>query len=65
MTFWHLSGNKSQDAADWWGSKYGFIFGGFLGADSTRKKSVSGNNSKRTAFFEEDQENLYKLVQVL
>ncbi|KAK4746046.1 hypothetical protein SAY87_012358 [Trapa incisa] len=65
----HISideGNKSCVTADWWGSKHGFVFGGFLGADSTCKQSLSGKdsgNNKRTAFFEEDQENLYKLVQ--
>ncbi|KAK4797044.1 hypothetical protein SAY86_029370 [Trapa natans] len=60
-------GNKNWDTADWWGSKHGFIFGGLLGADSNHKKPLSGkeagNNNKRIAFFEEDQENLYKLVQ--
>ncbi|RDX80163.1 hypothetical protein CR513_39321 [Mucuna pruriens] len=52
---------------EWWGYKYGFVSGGFLGAGSKKKKSmVSGsvkNRAERTAFFEEDQENLYNLVQ--
>lgn len=52
---------------DWWGYKYGFISGGFLGAESKKKKSMmSGsakNRAERTAFYEEDQENLYNLVQ--
>ncbi|KAJ0619293.1 putative G-patch domain-containing protein [Helianthus annuus] len=52
---------------DWWGYKYGFVSGGFLGAQSRRKKSSltedDQNCNKRTAFYEEDQENLYKLVQ--
>ncbi|OWM72087.1 hypothetical protein CDL15_Pgr017970 [Punica granatum] len=70
ITQTHVSnseGKKSQDVAEWWGSKHGFVFGGFLGAGATRKKSAfikeAGNKNERTAFFEEDQENLYKLVQ--
>nr|KJB52199.1 hypothetical protein B456_008G250200 [Gossypium raimondii] len=51
---------------EWWGHKYGFISGGFLG-ESTRKKSNKTGECKilngRTVFFEDDQENLYKLVQ--
>lgn len=48
---------------DWWGFKYGFVSGGLLGAESRRKlKNV--NPQERTAFHEDDQENLYKLVQV-
>ena len=45
---------------EWWGHK--FVSGGFLGAESRRKKSLP--TTKRAAFHEEDQENLYKLVQV-
>lgn len=48
---------------DWWGFKYGFVSGGFLGAES-RRKLKNGNLQERTAFHEDDQENLYKLVQV-
>lgn len=51
---------------DWWGYKYGFVSGGFLGAES-RRRLKSENTQKcneRTVFFEADQENLYKLVQV-
>ncbi|KAF7828224.1 PIN2/TERF1-interacting telomerase inhibitor 1-like [Senna tora] len=52
---------------DWWGYKHGFVSGGLLGAESKRKKSRTSENTKstteRTAFHEEDQENLYKLVQ--
>ncbi|XP_052209936.1 G-patch domain-containing protein 1 [Diospyros lotus] len=44
---------------EWWGHK--FVSGGFLGAESRRKKSLP--TTKRAAFHEEDQENLYKLVQ--
>lgn len=63
-----MSGNKDQSVSeDWWGHKYGFVSGGLLGA-STKKRSrptdSTQNFNKRTAFFEEDQENLYKLVQV-
>ncbi|GER33042.1 D111/G-patch domain-containing protein [Striga asiatica] len=43
---------------DWWGHKFGFVTGGLLGAESRRKKSHD-----RTTFNEDDQENLYKLVQ--
>ncbi|KAL3743002.1 hypothetical protein ACJRO7_018326 [Eucalyptus globulus] len=60
-------GKPDENLPDWWGSKYGFVSGGFLGARSTRKKIVgskdAGKSYERTAFFEEDQENLYKLVQ--
>ncbi|KAE8706354.1 meiotic recombination protein SPO11-2-like isoform X1 [Hibiscus syriacus] len=60
-------GNKVECVSlDWWGYKYGFVSGGFLG-ESTRKKSiktgVSKKSTERTVFFEDDQENLYKLVQ--
>nr|XP_043612731.1 G-patch domain-containing protein 1-like [Erigeron canadensis] len=52
---------------DWWGNKYGFISGGFLGAQSRRRKSSVTRDTqdphKRTAFHEDDQENLYNLVQ--
>ncbi|XP_050229035.1 G-patch domain-containing protein 1 [Mercurialis annua] len=51
---------------DWWGYKTGFVSGGFLGAQNKRKSNRhrnGENNNERTAFHEEDQENLYKLVQ--
>ncbi|KAF3448619.1 hypothetical protein FNV43_RR09332 [Rhamnella rubrinervis] len=50
---------------DWWGYKYGFISGGFLGAESRRRLKFENTQkcNERTVFFEEDQENLYKLVQ--
>ncbi|KAD5508358.1 hypothetical protein R6Q59_031083 [Mikania micrantha] len=52
---------------DWWGYKNGFVSGGFLGAQSRRRKSSATddaqNGNKRTVFYEEDQENLYKFVQ--
>nr|GMC98165.1 G patch domain-containing protein 4 isoform X1 [Ipomoea batatas] len=51
---------------DWWGHKFGFVSGGFLGAQSRKRKSSTDNQldfSERTMFHEEDQENLYKRVQ--
>ncbi|KAK7251368.1 hypothetical protein RIF29_34497 [Crotalaria pallida] len=52
---------------DWWGHKYGFVSGGLLGAELKKRKSLTSetakNRTERTAFFEEDQENLYNLVQ--
>ncbi|KAJ1411776.1 G-patch domain [Sesbania bispinosa] len=52
---------------EWWGYKYGFVSGGYLGAESKKRKSLMSESAKngleRTAFYEEDQENLYKLVQ--
>ncbi|PIN07895.1 Telomerase elongation inhibitor/RNA maturation protein PINX1 [Handroanthus impetiginosus] len=52
---------------EWWGHKFGFVTGGLLGAESRRKKSllsgIDQNPHKRTTFNEDDQENLYKLVQ--
>ena len=51
---------------EWWGHKYGFVSGGFLG-ELNRKKAIKTGESKnlteRTMFFEDDQENLYNLVQ--
>ncbi|KAK2984581.1 hypothetical protein RJ640_018959 [Escallonia rubra] len=63
-----VEGNEEKEVSpDWWGSKYGFVSGGYLGAKARKKKSLSTdeaqNVNKRTAFHEEDQENLYKLVQ--
>ncbi|XP_057735966.1 G-patch domain-containing protein 1 [Arachis stenosperma] len=52
---------------EWWGYKYGFVSGGFLGAELKKRKSLTSEGAKnrmeRTAFHEEDQENLYNLVQ--
>lgn len=61
-------GNKIEELSpDWWGFKYGFVSGGFLGASSTRRKSLktgdAQKSNERTSFCEDDQENLYKLVQ--
>ncbi|CAI8619500.1 unnamed protein product [Vicia faba] len=52
---------------EWWGLKFGFVSGGLLGAASKKRKSSTSENAKagmaRTPFFEQDQENLYNLVQ--
>lgn len=59
--------NHQVVSPDWWGFKFGFISGGFLGAESRKRKSgqleTGDNNNQRTMFHEEDQENLYNLVQ--
>lgn len=50
---------------DWWGHKYGFVSGGLLGAESRRRLNENSQSCKeRTVFHEQDQENLYNLVQV-
>lgn len=51
-------GNEA-DQMPWWGQKLGFVSGGFLGSKSRAPKSTQ----KRVGFREEDQENLYNLVQ--
>lgn len=59
-------GTVSQaDDVNWWGHKYGFVSGGFLGAKSRKNKSSApaGSSNVRQTFAEEDQENLYNLVQ--
>lgn len=48
---------------NWWGHKYGFVSGGFLGATSRKNRRKDPANVRQT-FAEEDQENLYNLVQV-
>ncbi|CAN8245437.1 unnamed protein product [Cochlearia groenlandica] len=50
-----------EPSPDWWGFKSGFVSGGLLGAKSGKKKSSKTN--KRRMFSEDDQENLYNLVQ--
>lgn len=64
-----MTGSKVEDLPpDWWGFKLGFVSGGLLGAKPAKKKSTrtadTHNRNERAMFFEEDQENLYKLVQV-
>uniref|UniRef100_A0A6M2EHX2 G-patch domain-containing protein n=1 Tax=Populus davidiana TaxID=266767 RepID=A0A6M2EHX2_9ROSI len=65
---WYLGGSKVEYLPpDWWGFKLGFVSGGLLGAKPAKKKSTrtadTHNRNERAMFFEEDQENLYKLVQ--
>nr|XP_010933975.1 PIN2/TERF1-interacting telomerase inhibitor 1 isoform X2 [Elaeis guineensis] len=61
-------GLKDEDV-HWWGHKHGFVSGGFLGTQFIPTKSCQSVDSwclalnKRKMFAEEDQENLYKLVQ--
>ncbi|KAK6137425.1 hypothetical protein DH2020_028848 [Rehmannia glutinosa] len=62
--------DKVQDVPpEWWGHKFGFVTGGLLGAEARRKKAllsgIDQNPNGRTTFNEDDQENLYKLVQSL
>ncbi|KAL3499297.1 hypothetical protein ACH5RR_038390 [Cinchona calisaya] len=68
----HIPDNKGKSdqlyqvvSPEWWGFKRGFVSGGFLGAEARRRKSIekTQNDDRRAAFHEEDQENLYKLVQ--
>ena len=52
---------------EWWGYKYGFVVGGYLGAKSKKRKAADAEapiGSKKIGFLEEDQENLYNLVHV-
>nr|XP_010933976.1 uncharacterized protein LOC105054209 isoform X3 [Elaeis guineensis] len=62
------TGLKDEDV-HWWGHKHGFVSGGFLGTQFIPTKSCQSVDSwclalnKRKMFAEEDQENLYKLVQ--
>ncbi|XP_024993460.1 uncharacterized protein LOC112527215 isoform X2 [Cynara cardunculus var. scolymus] len=59
--------DEKDISPEWWGNKFGFVPGGLLRAQSKRKKSRTTDGAQncndRTAFHEEDQENLYKLVQ--
>ncbi|KAD3641367.1 hypothetical protein E3N88_30591 [Mikania micrantha] len=56
--------DEKEISPEWWGNKFGFVSGGLLGAQSKRKKCLTSHScNKRTAFHEDDQENLYKLVQ--
>lgn len=64
-----MPGNEDQGVPpEWWGYKNGFVSGGFLGSQARRKTSSSSDKmrdfSERTTFHEDDQENLYNLVQV-
>ncbi|KAK8969994.1 hypothetical protein KSP40_PGU003735 [Platanthera guangdongensis] len=57
----------TEKSGQWWGEKYGFVSGGFLGSQSRSTKELlvkkSVGSAERNTFGEEDQENLYKLVQ--
>ncbi|XP_013747628.2 G-patch domain-containing protein 1-like [Brassica napus] len=50
-----------EPSSDWWGFKSGFVSGGLLGAKPGKKKSSKSN--ERKMFCEDDQENLYNMVQ--
>ncbi|WVZ55251.1 hypothetical protein U9M48_005936 [Paspalum notatum var. saurae] len=55
--------SQAEDV-NWWGHKSGFVSGGFLGATSRKNKSSKKDTANvRQTFAEEDQENLYNLVQ--
>jgi hypothetical protein len=65
----------SPVVTEWWGSKYGFVRGGKLGSklhdgdssineDAPDRAADKTTLNARTAFCEQDQESLYKLVQV-
>lgn len=47
--------------SDWWGYKLGFVSGGVLGSEA-RRKNLNACKERNT-FCEDDQENLYNLVQ--
>ncbi|ONL93156.1 D111/G-patch domain-containing protein [Zea mays] len=62
--FVRLKGVSQADDVNWWGHKFGFLSGGFLGAKSRKNKSSQKDLANvRQTFAEEDQENLYNLVQ--
>ncbi|RID44581.1 hypothetical protein BRARA_I01365 [Brassica rapa] len=50
-----------EPSSDWWGFESGFVSGGLLGAKPGKKKSSKSN--ERKMFCEDDQENLYNMVQ--
>lgn len=55
-------------ASDWWGTKYGFVRAGAPWCDAKDRKTMAGleanqSTKTRTSFCEQDQEDLYKLVQ--
>ncbi|XP_031493560.1 G-patch domain-containing protein 1 [Nymphaea colorata] len=62
---------KKDVPLDWWGHRNGFVWGGLLGTRSAREKALASRKSECSsakpiqiaAFAEQDQENLYKLVQ--
>ncbi|KAH7424239.1 hypothetical protein KP509_12G096600 [Ceratopteris richardii] len=48
---------------DWWGARFGFVRAGALGAQACMRNSLAEVSKTRSSFCEQDQENLYKLVQ--
>ena len=66
LLFQFFAGSVSQaEDVNWWGHTFGFVSGGFLGATSRKRKSSRKDPANvRQTFAEEDQENLYNLVQV-
>eukprot|EP00246_Nothoceros_aenigmaticus_P016711 TRINITY_DN7783_c0_g1_i1.p1 TRINITY_DN7783_c0_g1~~TRINITY_DN7783_c0_g1_i1.p1 ORF type:complete len:507 (+),score=115.59 TRINITY_DN7783_c0_g1_i1:282-1802(+) len=51
-------------ASNWWGNSFGFVRGGQLGSQQRQSQVEPGAAANEsTAFCEQDQENLYKLVQ--
>jgi len=66
LLFQFFAGSVSQaEDVNWWGHTFGFVSGGFLGATSRKRKSSRKvPDNVRQTFAEEDQENLYNLVQV-
>lgn len=54
--------SQAEDV-NWWGHKMGYVSGGFLGAKSRKNKARKGPSDVRQMFGEDDQENLYNLVQ--
>ncbi|KAH7441668.1 hypothetical protein KP509_03G047900 [Ceratopteris richardii] len=49
--------------SDWWGARFGFVRAGALGAQACMRNSLAEVSKTRSSFREQDQENLYKLVQ--
>ncbi|KAL9246686.1 hypothetical protein vseg_020189 [Gypsophila vaccaria] len=67
----HLFDSKGLENVEyppeWWGFKYGFVAGGFLGAKSKKRKAeaaeAQSSSNKKIGFLEQDQENIYHRVQ--
>eukprot|EP00494_Astrolonche_serrata_P034147 UN34416 len=60
ITIGQGAASQAEDV-NWWGHKFGYVSGGFLGAKS--RKNKKDNSNVRQMFGEDDQENLYNLVQ--
>ncbi|CAN6481101.1 unnamed protein product [Victoria cruziana] len=72
VAVYHTEETAKKDVPlDWWGHRNGFVWGGFLGTRSSKGKTLASRKSECSstepinvaAFAEQDQENLYKLVQ--